>query len=90
MVGKVFLGRTRSHITTTLIGIPIGGSARPGYGRRAELLIFACRGIHGPADDYAKLQCPLFGYLLTCATAGAWPGSVEVTGGTLSHSAAHL
>lgn len=30
----------------------------------------------------------LIGYLLTCATAGAWRGSVEVTGGTLSHSAA--
>ena len=41
----------------------IGRETRPGYGRRAELLIVACRGIYGPADDYAKLQCPLFGIL---------------------------
>jgi hypothetical protein len=34
--------------------------------------------------EYALEQRPLFGYLFTCLTAGARPGSVEVSGGTLS------
>ena len=64
-------------------------------GRDGQNLIRAERGrkrkdATRPATNAARMHRTLIGYLLTCATAGAWRGSVEVTGGTLSHSAAHL
>jgi hypothetical protein len=36
----------------------------------------AGRMLYESARNHATLQCPLFGYLLTCPRTGAWRGSV--------------
>jgi hypothetical protein len=37
-----------------------------------------------PTHRYARMQRPLFGYLLTCRRTVAWRGSVQVPGSSLS------
>lgn len=43
------------------------------------------RGLNAATAVDSSIPYPHIGYLLTTATAGAWPGSVEALGETLSH-----